>query len=180
MRITIVLAVVTLISFSPRWAVGNQDPLPPVTPETIQGSWESLSEDYERVFRLQLANGSGWLAVGITFIDPMIFALTRTQWHENGVDLYFTGVGRSSKGASGPDDPTPETALVRLTGVAWKDGGREGGLLTGTFVLCPEHVFKTSWKVRFLRNTAIPDVNSLMRLSEQAKQAIEQQEQNPK
>ncbi len=170
----------TILLITAELSFANVQVAPPVDRETIQGSWESLSEDYERVFRLELGDGSGWLAVGIQFIEPMIFALTNTQWRDSGVDLYFTGVGRSSKGAHGPDDHTPYTALLRLSGVAWKDGDTGGGLLTGVFVLCPEQKPENSWKVRFLKNTAIPDFNSLLRLSEQAKQAIERQKQNSK
>ena len=180
MRISVPLAVISLTILAARCSVANVDVAPPVTAETIKGSWEALAEDYERVFRLELADGSGWLAVGLQFVDPMIFVLTKTRWHKGGVELYFKGVGGSSKGARGPDDLTPYTAVLRLNGVAWKDGHGAGGLLSGVFVLCPEQKPENIWKVRFLKDTALPDFKTLLQLSEQAKQAIERQKQNPK
>jgi len=179
MQTRLVTITVLLVScaFS---SLGNVQRAPPVDRDTIKGSWEALAEDYERVFRLELGDGLGWLSIGVQFIDPMIFTLTKTRWDKSGVELYFKGVGSSSKGAGGPDDLTPYTALLRLKGVAWKDANTSGGLLTGVFVLCPERKNPSRWKVRFLKDTAFPDFKTLLQLSERAKQAIEQQKQNPK
>ena len=109
-RTAIVAAASLMICVAPVIRA-SQDPAPPVTPETINGLWEALSKDDTRVFRLELDAGRGWLAVGIPFIDPMTFALTDTRWQKGGVELYFRGVGRSSRGAGGPDDRTPYTAV---------------------------------------------------------------------
>ena len=177
MRPTLALAVVILISSAPRWVVGNQYPAPPVTPETINGLWEALSEDDTRLFRLELADGAGWLAVGIPFIEPMIFALTETRWQSDGVELRFKGVGSSSRGAGGADDPTPYTAVLRLRGVAWRapEFHQAGGLLTGEFVLSPERPNPSRWKLRFIKDTISPYLDTICKLSVQAKEAIEQQ-----
>ena len=125
MRIIVTLAVITLMSSVPRWAIGNQDPAPPVTPETVNGLWEALSENDTRAFRLELADGAGWLAVGIPFIEPMVFALTEMRWQSDGVELRFRGVGRFSRGAGGADDPTPYTAILQLRGAACRTGQTE-------------------------------------------------------
>jgi len=182
MRVIVALAVVTLISSVPHWAMGNQNLAPPVTPETINGLWEALSEDDMHVFRLELADGAGWLAVGISFIEPMIFALTETQWQKNGVELRFRGVGSSSRGAGGSDDPTPYTAVLHLRGVAWRapEFGQGGGLLTGEFVLSPERPNPSRWKLRFLKQTISPYLDTICKLSVQAKEAIEQQKKAAK
>lgn len=178
MRVSIALAII-VITAAARWSVASQDPAPPVTPETIGGLWEALSEDDTRVFRLELSDGKGWLAVGIPFTEPMIFALADTRWQKDGVELYFRGVGRSSRGAGGPDDPTPYTAVLRLRGVAYTvpEIRQEGGLLTGVFVLSPERVNPSKWKLRFQKSTAIPYLDTISKLSAQAKEAIERQRQ---
>ena len=111
----------------------------------------------------------------------MIFALTETRWQKGGVELCFRGVGRSSRGAHGPDDLTPYTAVLRLRGVAWSapEVRQEGGVLTGVFVLCPEQKNPSRWKLRFLKETAIPYLDTISKLSVQAKEAIEQQRHKP-
>jgi hypothetical protein len=175
-RTAIVSAASLMICVAP-FIRASEDPAPPVTPDTIGGLWEALSTDDTRVFRLELDGGRGWLAVGIPFTDPMIFSLTDTRWNEHGVELHFKGVGRSSRGAGGPDDPTPYTAVLRLRGVAYRvpEIRQEGGLLTGEFVLSPERPNPSRWKLRFLKETAIPYLDTICKLSAQAKEAIEQQ-----
>lgn len=180
MRVSVALAVLNVIVSTARFTVAGQDPAPPVTPQTINGLWEALSERDTRVFRLELAQGAGWLAVGIPFIEPMIFALTDTRWQKGDVELHFKGVGSSSRGAHGPDDPTPYTAVLRLRGVAWTapEVRQEGGVLTGVFILCPEQKPENQWKLRFLKETAIPYLDTISKLSLQAKEAIERQRHN--
>jgi hypothetical protein len=114
-------------------------------------------------------------------MEPMTFVLTQTRWNTDGVELSFKGVGRSSHGARGPDDPTPETALLKVHGVAWSapQFGQSGGELTGEFVLSPEK-YPSVWKVRFIRMTAIPYLETISKLSAQVKQAIEELKQNQK
>ncbi len=177
-RTAIVAAASLMICVAPVIRA-SQDPAPPVTPETINGLWEAFSKDDTRVFRLELDAGRGWLAVGIPFIDPMTFALTDTRWQQGGVELYFRGVGRSSRGAGGPDDPTPYTAVLRLRGVAWKipEIRQEGGHLTGVFVLSPDRPNPSRWKLSFQKSTAIPYLDTISKLSEQAKEANERQRQ---
>jgi hypothetical protein len=162
-------------------ALASQDPAPPVNAETIKGLWEAIAESDTRVFRMELADDSGWLAVGIPFIDPMTFALTQTRWKKGGVELYFKGVGRSSRDAHGPDDTKPYTAVLRLQGVAWTapEVAQAGGQMTGVFVLNPEK-YPSIWKVRFLKETAIPYLETISKLSADVKQAIERQKQSPK
>ena len=106
----------------------------------------------------------------------MIFSLTDTRWDEHGVELHFIGVGRSSRGSGGPDDPTPYTAVLRLQGVASKvpEFRYESGLLTGEFVLSPERPNPSRWKLRFVKETS-PYLDAICKLSAQAKEAIEQQ-----
>src|SRR4051794_32556052 len=113
MKRTVIVGAATLAICIAPLVYASQDPAPPITADTIGGLWEALSKDDTRVFRLELEAGRGWLAVGIPFIDPMIFALSDTRWRKGGVELYFRGVGRSSRGAAGPDDPTPYTAILR-------------------------------------------------------------------
>jgi hypothetical protein len=128
---------------------------------------------------MELADDVGWLAIGISHIEPMTFALTRMRWRKGDVELYFKGVGRSSRGRDGPDDPTPYSALLRLSGVAWTDTGGGGGVLEGVFVLVPEKKPENAWKVRFRRQTALPELDALLKLSAEAKQAIDRQKQSP-
>jgi hypothetical protein len=163
-------------------ALASQDPAPPVNAETIKGLWEAIADSDTRVFRMEIADDAGWLAVGIPFIEPMIFALTQTRWQKSGVELNFKGVGRSSRGAHGPDDTTPYTAVLRLRGVAWSapEVGQAGGQMTGVFVLNPEEKSPSVWKVRFLKETAIPYLETVSKLSAEVKQAIERQKQSPK
>src|SRR5690349_12548344 len=96
-------------------ALGSVDPAPPVNPETLNGVWEALSDRDTRVFRLEITNDAGWLAIGLEFIEPMIFRLSNTEWEKDGVVLHFEGVGRSAHGAHIPDDGTPYTAVLRLS-----------------------------------------------------------------
>jgi hypothetical protein len=182
MRLKAALTIIIVIISAPRWSVGSQDPAPPVTAETINGLWEALSDVDTRVFRLELSEGKGWLAVGIPFGEPMTFALTNTRWQKNGVELQFKGIGRSSRGAGGPDDLTPYTAVLRLRGVAYTvpEIRQEGGLLTGTFVLCTERPNPSRWKLRFQKSTAIPYLDTISKLSVQAKEALEQLPQSGK
>lgn len=180
MKRTAIVSAAALMICAARFTCASQDPAPAVNRETINGLWEALSDRDTRVFRLEVDGERGWLAVGIPFIDPMIFALTDTRWRNGGVELHFRGVGRSSRGAGGPDDPTPYTAVLRLRGVAWREPTlrQEGGLLTGVFVLSPERVNPSRWKLSFQKSTAIPYLDTISKLSVQAKEAIEQQRQN--
>jgi hypothetical protein len=153
-------------------------PAPPVTPDTIGGVWEALSsDDAPVVFRLELDGSHGWLAV-VAVSDPMIFSLTDTRWNESGVELHF-------KGAGGPNDPTPYTGVLRLHGVVRKapEFHHESGLLTGEFVYSPElpnpanmaRSWWSQWKLRFLKHTTFPYLDTVCKLSRQAREAIEQQ-----
>src|SRR5688572_5474548 len=154
-RIAIASAVGLIICVAP-FARASQDPAPPVTPETINGVWGAISRDWEpRVFRIEIAGDKGWLAVGIAFIDPMIFTLTDTLWQKDGVELHFRGVGRSSRGAGGPEDPTPYTAVLRLRGYAWREPTlrQEGGLMTGVFILSPDRPHPSRWELSFQKST---------------------------
>jgi hypothetical protein len=181
MKRTVIIGAATLAICVAPLVYASQDLATPVTPDTIGGLWEALSKDDTRVFRLELEADRGWLAVGIPFIDPMIFALTDTRWQKGGVELHFRGVGSSSRGAGGPDDPTPYTAILRLRGVAWREPTlrQEGGLLTGEFVLSPERPNPSRWKLSFQKSTAIPYLDTISKLSEQAKEAINQQRHKP-
>ena len=111
----------------------------------------------------------------------MTFVLTQTRWNTDGVELSFNGVGRSSHGAEGPDDPAPETVLLKVQGVAWSapQFGQAGGELTGEFLLGPEK-YHNVWKVKFIKMTALPYLETISKLSAQVKQAIEELKQNQK
>ena len=163
--------------------IAGQNPAPPVNAETIKGVWEAIADSGSatRVFRMELAEKTGWLAIGIPFIAPMTFALTETRWKKDGVELHFQGVGGSSRGAHGPDDTTPYTALLKLHGVASSapEVGQAGGQMTGEFVVNPDKYPSVS-KVQFVKMTAIPYLETISKLSAEVKQAIEQQKQNPK
>jgi hypothetical protein len=130
---------------------------------------------------MEITGAKGWLAVGIAFIDPMIFTLTDTLWQKDGVELHFRGVGESSRGAGGPDDATPYTAVLRLRGYAWREPTlrQEGGLLTGVFILSPDRPHPSRWELSFQKSTAAPYLETISRLSQQAKDAIEQQRNKP-
>ena len=176
-------AVLVFIIAGAADALANQDPAPPVNADTIKGLWEAIADSGSamRVFRMELADKTGWLAVGIPFVEPMTYVLTQTRWKKDGAELYFKGVGQSSRGAHGPDDPTPETAILRVHGVAWSapEFGQAGGELTGEFAMHPEK-YPRVWKVRFVKMTAIPYLETISKLSAEVKQAIEQEKQGAK
>ena len=179
----IAAAAVAFIVFETARALASQDPAPPVNTETIKGVWDAIADNGSstRVFRMELAENKGVLAVGVPFFEPMTFALTKTVWKDDGVELYFKGVGSSSHGAHGPDDPTPLTAVLRLHGVAWSapEYGQSGGELTGEFTQNPGK-WQSVTKAEFVKLTRLPYLDTISKLSAEVKQAIEQLKQSQK
>jgi hypothetical protein len=170
----------TCLTFAPFIALGDVGPAPPVNRETIKGVWEALSERDVRVFRLEITNDAGWLAIGLEFIGPMIFRLSKTEWEKDRVVLHFQGIGQSAHGAHGPDDATPYTAVLRLSGTAWSDPPACAGWLDGVFTLNPEEKRENAWRLRFIKTCPDAYLATISKLSIEAKQAIEQQKQTPK
>ena len=84
------VALIMLSAF-PRTGFASKDPMPPITEDSIVGTWEAVyDEDTVRVFRLEInKNGSSMLAQGVSHNVGLISKLEQMNIKSGKVELVF-------------------------------------------------------------------------------------------
>lgn len=139
--------VLALLSAMPTVSPASRDPVPPITSESILGTWEAVYvEDTIRVFRLEIRrDGPSLLAQGLAHKVGFVDKLERMTIESGKLDLVFrSDLRRGSYEVEGRK--YTKTGITKIIGQ-----GTEGDLDV-ELIMEPDAPHPKVWKLRFFKS----------------------------
>ncbi|UCB56621.1 MAG: hypothetical protein JSV30_05275 [Candidatus Omnitrophota bacterium] len=155
------IVILTCICLFPLSAFASAQKHPPLTNETLFGTWEAISERDVRIFRIEInRKGDSFLSFGMHYSRSGVYKLVKKQVKDGEIFLEFRPLKKNLKAIQ-----------VIGKGLAGHDGLREEGIINADLIMDPEALSLNVWKLKFIKT---PYIEELYDLSECAKDAIQE------